>query len=201
MRRALYDNDKKSSRPGTKFEPAANYLRRSADITRADVANCADLAELEMDATTPGDSVIRIAHRSSGPAFLHLEYVGNGKERLGRLGYGTYSGDFCIELAWLAIGYQGLVREVQEKCDIYALKDPPPYSRNLSRLGMLSCATYSPTHRRRVYCATYSNSVMTAGNFRASQRTASRNRSFPLSDGSAITGRRRGRKHRQAAPP
>ena len=110
----------KTSRPWTIFAPTANYLRRSADIIRADVAICADLADLEMDATTPVDSALRIAQRFAGPDFLHVGYIDNGEERFRRLEYGIYSEDFYIVVARLAIDRQGRVRkaheQMQKKC-------------------------------------------------------------------------------------
>ena len=105
----------KDPRPRAIFAPTANYLRRSEDIIRVDVAIFVDLAELEMDATAPVDSVLRIAQRSDGPAFLHVDYIANGEERFRKLGYGIYSEDFYSEAARLAIDHQGRVQKAHEQ--------------------------------------------------------------------------------------
>ena len=111
--KALYDHDKKTSRPGRVFAHAANYTRRSADIIRSDIALCSAVSDLDMDASKPVGSIIRIAHRASGPVFFHVDYLDSGAGRFRRMGYGIKSDDFYNEAARQAMDHQGRVQKVQ----------------------------------------------------------------------------------------
>ena len=102
----------KTVRPGIVFAHSANYLRRSSDIIRSDVALCSDVSDLDMDALIPVGSALRIAHRSTGPVFFRVDYLDSGAERFRRLGYWIYSEDFYNELARLALDHQGRVQKV-----------------------------------------------------------------------------------------
>ena len=103
----------KKSAGGFVFRPSSNYIRLSAEIIRAAVKRHTPLRCMDLEASTPAGSILRLVQFSDRPSYMCADDVRDGAEKFRRVGYGYYAECFYHNGASFAIDHQGGIDQVQ----------------------------------------------------------------------------------------
>ena len=112
---ALYDNDNMEADDDAVFAPSPNYLRRSANIIRADIILGEPGAEYCFASTNLIDRDIRLVQYADGPSFRTLNYVRDAGCSYRKRGFGYFSEGFYKAASKIALCNEGRIEQVQEQ--------------------------------------------------------------------------------------
>ena len=113
---ALYDNDEMKAKKlagGFPRIPDANHIRRPAGTIRADVTRRTPLRCMDMEASTPAGSILRLFQFPDGPAYMYADDARDGDAEFRRVGYGFYAEDYYDAVSRFGIDRQGRGDQVQ----------------------------------------------------------------------------------------